>query len=134
MPWLIGFLIVGLLIGLVSLVRRAGDESDPFEVTRSVTKSSHTTAHETGGGQVEYKQTDRAEYIERVGSGETRTEVIGESTGSLLGGIQQRYDSHATYSDGREQWGSTKDHTTYNLHVKEADGTEQDVEGQFPYR
>ena len=72
--------------------------------------------------------------MDLVGSREIRTKVSGEAQGSLYGGVQQRYESHTNYDDGREQRGSIKDDITYSLHVKDADGTESDVEGTFPSR
>ena len=70
--------------------------------------------------------------MDLVGSREIRTGVSGKAQGSLFGGVQQRYESHANYDDGGEQWGSMKDNMTYSLRVKDANGTEQDVEGLFP--
>lgn len=131
MRWLVGLLIAGLLIGLISLVRKGEYLSNPSQWNRTIQKTSNTTTQETGEHR-EYTGVTSYEQTDVVGSQPMRTKMVGEAQGSLYGNVQQSYDSNATFSDGREYQGSFKDDTTYNLHVKETDGTEHDVEGTFP--
>jgi len=133
MRLLVGVLIVGLLIVVVSFVMgsKKGDyESDPSQWNRTIQRTSHTTTQESGERR-EY--TGRTSYEQRdvVDSREVRTKVVGDAEGSLFGGVQQSYDSHANYCDGGEQEGSFKDDMTYRLRIKASDGTEHDVEGPF---
>ena len=136
MRLLTGLLIVGLFVGVVILVMKVKEEaywSDPSRWNRTIRTTSHSATQETGE-QRDYTGVTSYEQTDVVGSREVKTNMTGEAQGKLLGDVQQRYDSHANFNDGREYQGSLKDDMTYNLHMKKTDGTEQDIEGTFPSR
>ncbi len=134
--FLVGFLIVGLLIGVVgSKMGKDGDWSDPSQGKHTVHRARSTKMHETNGQQ-EYAGTHHEAWTGVVGSRVMHSDATGEFSGRALEGVQQQYQSHFNYSDGREQWGSSHDPFTYTGRIQTSDNKEYDFEmdkGTFEY-